>query len=190
MNIKQLFRISVVVLAALLVGATTASSLPIFNPVDNGKYPDNMTMVIQLRNGSKTVDTCEVAAFIDDECRGATLANNGLYYLIIAGEGGGQQVDIATCIKGRIVTIDSSITYTSDQSIGTPWEPYVIDLMRFTADVNGDGVVDVADIATVISVMANVGADPASARDNDVNGDGVVDVADIATIISVMASGT
>ena len=32
------------------------------------------------------------------------------------------------------------------------------------ADVNGDGKVDVADIATIISVMANVGAAPVSAR--------------------------
>ena len=53
-------------------------------------------------------------------------------------------------------------------------------------DVNGDGVVDVADIASVISVMAE-GADPASAISADVNRDGVVDVADIASIISIMA---
>ena len=53
-------------------------------------------------------------------------------------------------------------------------------------DVNGDKVIDVADIASVISVMAaaSTGDAPASA---DVNGDGVVDVADIATIISIMA---
>ncbi|MBQ4392595.1 MAG: dockerin type I repeat-containing protein [Prevotella sp.] len=54
-------------------------------------------------------------------------------------------------------------------------------------DVNGDGVVDVADIATIISVMAgSVESDfPTLA---DVNVDGTVDVADIATIISIMAA--
>ena len=54
-------------------------------------------------------------------------------------------------------------------------------------DVNGDNVVDVADIATVISVMASgsTGDSPASA---DVNGDGTVDVADIATVIDIMAA--
>ena len=51
-------------------------------------------------------------------------------------------------------------------------------------DVNGDQAVDVADIATVISVMAKGNNDLSS----DVNGDGVVDVADIATIISEMAA--
>ncbi|MBQ9453293.1 MAG: hypothetical protein IJU65_08400 [Desulfovibrio sp.] len=54
-------------------------------------------------------------------------------------------------------------------------------------DVNGDFVVDVADIATVISVMASASADVLSTS-ADVNSDGTVDVADIATIISIMAA--
>ena len=59
-------------------------------------------------------------------------------------------------------------------------------MLADVADVNRDGTVDVADIATVISVMAGiVGSGPADAA--DVNGDGTVDVADIASIISRMA---
>ena len=57
-----------------------------------------------------------------------------------------------------------------------------------SADVNGDGSVDVADIATVISVMAgDTVPDASSSGRADVNGDGTVDVADIASVISVMA---
>ena len=56
-------------------------------------------------------------------------------------------------------------------------------------DTNGDNTVDVADIATIIDVMAGVGADPVSARTSDVNEDGTVDVADIATVIDIMAGG-
>ena len=55
-------------------------------------------------------------------------------------------------------------------------------------DVNGDGSIDVADIAAVISVMAGAIVPDASPSGNpDVNGDGTVDVADISTIISIMA---
>lgn len=50
-------------------------------------------------------------------------------------------------------------------------------------DINLDGVVDVADVATVIDAMASGIYD----SNYDVNGDGVVDVADIATIIDLMA---
>ena len=53
-------------------------------------------------------------------------------------------------------------------------------------DVNGDNTIDVADIATVISVMA--GSADVSSASADVNGDGTVDVADIATIINEMAA--
>ena len=55
------------------------------------------------------------------------------------------------------------------------------------ADVNRDGSVDVADIATVISVMAGTETAYSTARAADVNRDGTVDVADIASVISRMA---
>ena len=50
-------------------------------------------------------------------------------------------------------------------------------------DVNGDGVVDVADISAIITVMA-AGTNDTKA---DVNGDKVVDVADISSVITIMA---
>ncbi len=53
-------------------------------------------------------------------------------------------------------------------------------------DVNGDGVVDVADISSIISFMASEGSDEEKTA-ADVNGDGTVDVADISNVISIMA---
>ena len=56
-------------------------------------------------------------------------------------------------------------------------------------DVNGDGTVDVADIASVIDAMASTTTPGASVSGKaDVNGDGTVDVADIAAIIDEMAA--
>ena len=61
---------------------------------------------------------------------------------------------------------------------------------RVTGDTNNDGKVDVADIATIISVMAASTGTPSgqSSPSADVNGDGTVDVADIASVISIMAA--
>ena len=53
-------------------------------------------------------------------------------------------------------------------------------------DVNNDGTVDVADIATVIDVMAG-GASSSLKGYADVNNDKTIDVADIASIIDIMA---
>ena len=64
---------------------------------------------------------------------------------------------------------------------------FVSDL--WAGDVNGDGAVDVADIAAIIDVMAgNPNPSPLTPNSSaDVNGDGAVDVADIAAVISIMA---
>ena len=105
--------------------------LRIFKPVDLGLYPNNMTMVIQLKDGDAVVDTCEVGAFIGDECRGATCASeNGLYYLVISGEGAGQPITLRTCLNGAIIDIDNTQLFVSDDNIGTSWAPYVIDLQN------------------------------------------------------------
>ena len=58
--------------------------------------------------------------------------------------------------------------------------------LKAKGDVNGDGAVDVADISTVVSVMAGT-AQSGYATAADVNGDGTADVADISAIISCMA---
>jgi hypothetical protein len=114
--------------------------LRIFKPVDLGLYPNNMTMVIQLKDGDAVVDTCEVAAFIGDECRGATRASeNGLYYLVISGEGAGQPITLRTCLNGAIIDIDNTQLFVSDDNIGTSWNPYVIDLQNLS---NGITVVN------------------------------------------------
>ena len=60
---------------------------------------------------------------------------------------------------------------------------------QIKGDVNGDGTVDVADISSIISVMAGATIPGASAPGSsaDVNGDGTVDVADISYVITIMA---
>lgn len=53
-------------------------------------------------------------------------------------------------------------------------------------DVNQDGNVDVADISSILTVMASSGTEPLA----DVNQDGTVDVADISSVLTLMAGGT
>ncbi len=55
-------------------------------------------------------------------------------------------------------------------------------------DVNGDKVVDVADISSILTVMAG-DESKTSKEQADVNGDNTVDVADISTVLSIMAGG-
>jgi len=80
---------------------------------------------------------------------------------------------------------DGTLLTTSTQLTAFPFR--LIPLQKTKdGDVNGDGAVDVADIAAIIDVMATV-PDASASGNADVNGDGAVDVADIAKVISLMA---
>ena len=88
----------------------------------------------------------------------------------------GLNIDISTYAEGRYtVTVENS-----EESFTGQFEAQMTRIRL--GDVNGDRTVDVADISTVISIIAN-GVGTA-----DVNGDGVTDVADISAIISIMAA--
>ena len=63
-----------------------------FKPVDDGRYPDNMSIVAKLVCDGQVVDTAEVAAFIDGECRATTKAIDGLYYNAEAFEDAGAAI--------------------------------------------------------------------------------------------------
>ena len=112
-----------------------ANEPSIFDPVEPETYPDNMSMVIKLVKEGEVVTDAELGAFVDNECRGAATASedSGLYYLLIAGEGNGKPMEVRAAVNGSIVTVCTEVPYNSDAIIGTPWEPYVIDL----DDVNG-----------------------------------------------------
>lgn len=105
---------------------------------------------------SETVVTWE----IDDETV-ATIDNEG----ILTGKSEGLAVAIATTANG----LKSNFCFIT---------------VILEGDVNDDGTVDVADIATVIDVMSGTSTSDKA----DVNGDGTVDVADIATVIDIMAT--
>ena len=84
---------------------------------------------------------------------------------------------------GKWLQDPSSVSEESCHVNSTFVVDFKVDNANVPFDPNDDGVIDVADIAVVIDVIAG-------ALDNifaDVNGDGVVDVADIATLITLMA---
>ncbi|MCR4602018.1 MAG: LamG domain-containing protein [Prevotella sp.] len=118
-----------------------------FSPVEPESYPDNMSMVVKLVRNREIVSDAEIAAFIDNECRGAATAfvatdpestSYGLYYLLIAGEGRGKPMQLRVAVGGSIIDISNDIPFNSDAIIGTPWEPLVIDLD------NTQGIADLA----------------------------------------------
>ena len=152
----------------------------VFSPaftLGSAKYPVVTTLdvaAILASAGITPADGDIAAAFVGNECRGVSPLPSAA---VPDGSPSGitvflYEADETVIVKyydaagSRIITFGGSVK----------------------GDTNGDGTVDVADIATVISVMAGATTPGASASGTaDVNGDGKVDVADIATIISIMA---
>ena len=89
---------------------------------------------------------------------------------------------------GGLYAAESGTYYLALHDVAEPQATTVsIDYALISrGDVNLDGNIDVADIATIISVMAGNMTVPFAQA--DVNGDGKVDVADIAKVISMMAA--
>ena len=126
--------------------------------------------------GITPADGDMAAAFVGDDCRGVAK---------FAAEADDNTQSAEFILHCSLANAGENVVfkyYDADHSCIITFDGTV------TADANGDGTVDVADIATVISVMTG-SASVSLATAADVNGDGTVDVADIATIISVMAKG-
>ena len=110
-----------------------------FSPVDVSRYPDNMSIVVKLVCDGQLVDTLEVAAFINSECRATAKATDGLYYIMVQGEEDGETIELRTLYNKEEATIDQSLVFESDSNIGLPWSPYIIDVSSLT------GIIDVLD---------------------------------------------
>ena len=109
-----------------------------------------MSVVLKLLCDGEPVDTFEVAAFVDDECRAAAKADNGIYYLMVQGEGSGQPIQLRTYYEGEEVVIDEALVFQKDTNIGLPWDPYIIEIgNNFT-----DGIKDIDDLQNYDSRLA------------------------------------
>ena len=80
-----------------------------------------------------------------------------------------------------------TFTNTGEQQCVILYLEYHLGGDALKGDVNMDNKVDVADIATILSVMAGTETSDAKVSAADVNGDQKVDVADIASVLTVMA---
>ena len=154
--------------------------------IDNKNVTVNAQGVLQITAGRCATATNNGCTAIDGANR---LTVNGTLRVILTSNN--------TLQKG-----DSIRIFRANSFVGTPtfdfkgnivWDTsrlaeglLFVKAVAVNGDVNIDGVVDVADIASIIDVMAGE-RENASA---DVNGDGVVDVADISSVISIMAENS
>ena len=105
-----------------------------------------------------------------------TSNNQGdLYVIYNSDEGNTMTAAQATTAKNKY--------WTPKCYNGSSWVEYT-DQIR--GDLNGDGVVDVADVTMMISMA--LGNSAASLSLADLNGDGIIDVSDVTAVIQIALS--
>lgn len=165
------------------------------NPHD---YQYDMTIYAQLVVEGQAVsdyENYEVAAFVGDECRavGEVFSQEGYTWVYLrprsnAASGETITIKVYDKAKGRAVRINESFSFQSQGQEGEPSSPVNLTMKMYTlGDVNDDGFIDIADVTSVLAIMAGNGGENLIEDAADVNEDGFVDIADVTSILSIMA---
>lgn len=165
------------------------------NPRD---YQYDMTIYAQLVVEGQAVsdyENYEVAAFVGDECRavGEVFSQEGYTWVYLrprsnAASGETITIKVYDKAKGRALRINESFSFQSQGQEGEPSSPVSLTMKMYTpGDVNDDGFIDIADVTSVLAIMAGNGGENLIEDAADVNEDGFVDIADVTSILSIMA---
>ena len=113
----------------------TCVFLPVTDP-----YSGNMSIIARVMNGDEAVHGVEVGIFAGDECRGAATEDGymvndqmvndfGYWFLTVAGdEAAPLTIKIYDPATSETITVQQTLTYTDDATLGSLDEPYIIQL--------------------------------------------------------------
>ena len=165
------------------------------NPHD---YQYDMTIYAQLVVEGQAVsdyENYEVGAFVGDECRavGEVNTQNGYTWVYLrprSNVASGETVTIKVYdkAKGRALRTNENFSFQSQGQEGEPSSPVNLTMKMYTlGDVNDDGFIDIADVTSVLAIMAGKGGSNLINEAADVNEDGYIDIADVTSVLSIMA---
>ena len=84
-----------------------------------------------------------------------------------------------------VTTIEGETFYGKQLSFTTGDDPEA----SITGDANGNGVVEIGDVTSVLTLMATPEATGYDNKAADANGNGVIEIGDVTTILTIMAKG-
>ncbi|MDR3187805.1 MAG: T9SS type A sorting domain-containing protein [Prevotellaceae bacterium] len=148
-------------------GATPAAATR-WTPVGANTYSGNMSIIAVVKNGDRTLASCEVGVFAGSECRGAASTSGGLLFITVAGDDKPAQLTFKVYDPSSNATINVSqtLTYSDDAIVGATAAPYVISLSSgaTTTDVDRLTVAGIRAYPTVVSGSFYVTSESAALR--------------------------
>ncbi len=168
---------------------------------DDRAFQYDMTAYISLASAcGKTVNLSayEVAAFVDNECRGVArlqTAPNGEsfygYIRIHSNVSFGETVTFKAYRKslGTELAVETeTVTFEANNVKGLPSAPFVLSLPNILGDVNCDGIITIGDVTALVNIILGKDA-PENSYDysvTDVNRDGTITIADVTALVNII----
>lgn len=104
------------------------------------------------------------------------------------------QAATASTTFGALRGYIDATTFTGDVADATTAKTFTVSGLNWTkavsGDVNGDNVINSADITAIYNYIASGDASGLTSAQCDVNGDGAVNASDVATVYSLMSTGS
>ena len=98
----------------------------IFSPVDDSKYPGNMTVVARVTYDGKPLAECETGVFAGSECRTAGFTDtDGIVFLTVPGESV-EKLTFRIKYGTDILISDNTLDYSDDAVVGNRKSPFEI----------------------------------------------------------------
>jgi len=129
-----------------------------------------------------TITDTQVVGDATFYCKTFTIPFKDYYlnFVFNQGSNAGQTLDVTFINKTSFFEVTTQTNKYEVEDITDSYIGYLDDNIK--GDVNGDGVVSIADINAIIDIIMANGYSTVA----DVNGDGVVSVADVNAVISIM----
>ena len=161
-------------------------------------YQYDMTVYAQLKIDNAVVSdysNYEVAAFVGDECRGVAEVqtkdnSTWLYIRVRSTSASGEKISFKMFDKteGKSKRMAETVDFESLGLAGMPSGPIDLTPAKYTpGDVNDDEKINIADVTSILSIMAGNQSDSLIREAADVNDDGAINVADVTSVLSIMA---
>ena len=161
-------------------------------------YQYDMTVYAQLKIDNAVVSdysNYEVAAFVGDECRGVAEvqtknSSTWLYIRVRSTSASGEKISFKMFDKteGKSKRMAETVDFESLGLAGMPSGPIDLTPAKYTpGDVNDDEKINIADVTSILSIMAGNQSDSLIREAADVNDDGAINVADVTSVLSIMA---
>ena len=167
------------------------------------QYEYEMAVYFQLQEDETLIgdlDNYEVAAFCNGICRGVadfqTLETEDGetvkvgYLRIWSNDVKGGTITFKAfnkVFKSELEVNDVSVEFVAQQVVGLPSNPLLFNIVNvLMGDVNGDGIVNIVDVTSVISHILGNTPENFSVAAADVNLDGIINIVDVTSIIDIV----